>query len=169
MKQHHDSATPAHGQQVFTAVAFIHSLIDGEHKVFLAKRAETKEFLPGVYEMPGGHIDFGEDIVAGLKRELVEEFNMHIAVGDPFGVFTYVNEVKGSHSIEVVYFASFTSDLQQLHTNPEDHSAFGWFSEDEVAQTRNNRVPDNDPEYAIIQKGFALLNNQPLDFGKPKE
>lgn len=162
MKVQHDSASPAHGQQVFTAVAFIHQLVDGKPKVFLAKRADTKVFLPGVYEMPGGHIDFGEDIVDGLKRELLEEFNMEISVGDPFSVFTYVNDVKGSHSIEVAYFAKFTSDITQLTTNPEDHSTYGWFSEEEVEKTRENRDSQNDPEYAVIHKGFSLLNGESL-------
>ena len=71
-KVSHDSATPAHGQQVITACAFIHRSIDGVEKVFLPKRADTKKFLPGKYEIPGGHIDYGEDIEEGLKREIQE-------------------------------------------------------------------------------------------------
>src|SRR6185369_14729149 len=104
-KVNHDSETPAHGKQVISACAFIHDTIDGEVKVFLPRRATTKKFLPGVFELPGGHIDFGEGIVEGLKREVMEEMGMRIEVGDPFYVFTYVNEIKGSHSIEVDYFA----------------------------------------------------------------
>jgi 8-oxo-dGTP pyrophosphatase MutT (NUDIX family) len=72
----HDSETPAVHQQVMTSCAFIHHHIDGIEKVFLPKRAETKRFLPGVYELPGGHIEFGEDMLAGLKREIMEEFGM---------------------------------------------------------------------------------------------
>ncbi len=66
----HDSETPAQGQQVITACAAIHHSFDGVVKIFVPKRAETKKFLPGVYELPGGHIDFGENIVEGLKREI---------------------------------------------------------------------------------------------------
>jgi 8-oxo-dGTP pyrophosphatase MutT (NUDIX family) len=57
----HDSEVPANGQQVITACALIHKDFDGIEKIFLPKRATTKKFLPGVYEIPGGHIDFGED------------------------------------------------------------------------------------------------------------
>lgn len=67
----HDSEVLAYGQQVITAVAFIHQVIDGEQKVFLPKRAATKKFLPNVYELPGGHIDFGEDVVVGLQLSLI--------------------------------------------------------------------------------------------------
>lgn len=62
----HDSETPAQGQQVITACAFIHQQFDGVEKLFWPKRADTKKFLPGVYELPGGHIDFGEDLIPGL-------------------------------------------------------------------------------------------------------
>ncbi len=76
MKIFHDSETPAQGQQAITACAFIHQQFDGIEKLFWAKRADTKKFLPGVYELPGGHIDFGEDIVEGLRREIKEEFGL---------------------------------------------------------------------------------------------
>ena len=108
----HDSETPAQGQQVITACAFLHHSFDGSMKVFLPKRADTKKFLPGIYELPGGHIDFGEDFIAGLKREVQEEFGLKCSVGDPCAAFTYTNEVKGSHSIEVIFFAQFTDQLR---------------------------------------------------------
>lgn len=66
----HDSETPAKGQQVITACAFITRNFDGVIKVFLPRRAATKKFLPNVYEIPGGHIDFGENLTDGLKREV---------------------------------------------------------------------------------------------------
>jgi 8-oxo-dGTP pyrophosphatase MutT (NUDIX family) len=82
MKVTHDSETPARGQQVISACAFIHHEFDGVPKVFLPKRADTKKFLPGLYELPGGHIDFGEELVDGLKREIKEELGMTVTVGD---------------------------------------------------------------------------------------
>jgi 8-oxo-dGTP diphosphatase len=160
----HDSETPAFNQQVFTACAFIHDTFDGVEKVFLPKRAETKKFLPGVYELPGGHIDFGEEMVDGLVREIDEEFGMDVAIGDPFYVFTYTNPIKGSHSIEVVYFARFTSALGQLAIDPEDHSEFGWFSEDELNNAENPAKGSYDLEFQAIRRGFALLRGESLQF-----
>jgi 8-oxo-dGTP pyrophosphatase MutT (NUDIX family) len=147
----HDSETPAQHQQVITACAFIHQEFDGVEKVFLPKRAATKKFLPNVYELPGGHIDFGEEPVVGLKREIDEEFGAQVEVGDPFFVFTYTNEVKGSHSIEVIYFARFISDLGSIALNPEDHSEFDWFAVDDI-------------EFVAMKKGFALLRGESAQF-----
>lgn len=163
----HDSETPAQGKQVITACAFIHQQFDGVEKVFLPKRAATKKFLPNINELPGGHIEFGEDIVAGLKREIQEEFEMQTSVGDPFFVFTYNNPIKGSHSIEVVYFAKFVDPIENIVIHPEDHSEYGWYSFEELENKNiliENRDKD-DPETKAILKGFELLKEFKLNFG----
>lgn len=159
-KAFHDSETPAPGQQVITACAFIHRNIDGVEKVFLPKRAATKKFLPGIYELPGGHIDNGEDIVKGLKREIAEEFSMTVRLGDPFFAFTYINEVKGSHSIEVIYFASFVESPENVKLNPEDHSEYGWFTEGELSKATSKDRGLDDVEFVAMKKGFALLRGE---------
>lgn len=164
MKASHDSETPAQRQQVFTACAFIHHNFDGVEKVFLPKRASAKKFLPNVYELPGGHIDFGEEMTDGLSREIKEEFGMDIVLGDPFYVFTYTNDIKGSHSIEVIYFAQFSNDLSEITLNPEDHSEFGWFAEDELEDATTPAKPLEDAEFVAMKKAFQLLAGEPLRF-----
>ena len=160
----HDSETSAQGQQVITACAFIHHSFDGIEKVFLLRRADTKKFLPGVYELPGGHIDYGEDLVAGLMREIQEEFDMTIEVGDPFAAFTYTNDVKGSHSAEIIYFARFTDPLERICLNPEDHSSFEWIAESEIEKVYTENKRGDDPEIRAIRKGFSLLRGESPTF-----
>jgi 8-oxo-dGTP diphosphatase len=159
----HDNETKAHGQQVITACAFIHQNFEGLEKVFVAKRAGTKKFLPGVYELPGGHIDFGEDISDGLKREIKEEFGMSISVGEPFAVFSYVNEVKGSHSVEIIYFAHFTDSIENIVINPKDHSKFEWIAENEMEKIYTVNKGAGDPEFKVIQRGFSILRGASSD------
>ena len=161
----HDSETPAKGQQVITACALIHHDFDGVVKIFVAKRAATKKFLPNIYELPGGHIDFGEDIVEGLKREIEEELGMTVTMGDPFAAFSYINEVKGSHSAEIIYFAKFNEPIEQVSINSEDHSKYDWFSRDEVITNQKYMSPTDkikytgnvDPEYDAVLKGLDIL------------
>lgn len=160
----HDSETLALNQQVITACAFIHQQIDGVEKVFLPKRAATKKFLPDVYELPGGHIDFGEDPIEGLRREIFEELGMTIEVGDPFFVFTYTNSIKGSHSIEVIYFAHFTNKITDIKINSEDHSEYGWFGENELHIATSKDKSIDDIEFQAMLKAFALLKGQSLQF-----
>ena len=158
-----DSEVPAVGKQVIVACAFIHHNFDGVEKIFMPKRAATKKFMPSVFELPGGHVDFGEDIVAGLKREIREEFGKIITVGDPFAAFTYHNSVKGSHSIEVVYFAQF-DDIGNIQLNPKDHSEYKWLSFDELPKVFGNGKDETDEEIQLIKRGFVLLDGGQLKF-----
>ena len=162
MNTSHDSEKPAQGQQVITACAFIHHNFDGIEKLFVPKRADTKKFLPGVFELPGGHIEFGEDPVEGLKREILEEFGMHIFVGDPFYTFTYTNDIKGSHSIEVIYFAVFEDEIAKIHLDPADHSQFLWITQDELSQTTSEAKGESDPEIKAIKRGFEILHGSKI-------
>lgn len=160
-----DSETPAEGQQIITASAFIHHNFDGVEKVFLPRRSMVKKFLPGAYELVGGHIDFGEDIVEGLKREALEELGMRITVGDPIYAFTYENKIKGSHSIEVIYFGTFLNPIDEIKISPDDHLEFGWFAENDLDGIIYQNRENDDPEVKAIRKGFALLSGSDLDSG----
>lgn len=169
MPTSHDSETPAEGQQVITVCAFIWHEFDGVKKVFLPMRAKTKKFLPGVYELPGGHIEFGEEIKTGLAREIREEFGMSVVVGDIFYAHDYTNLVKKSHSVEMIYFVQFADDISRITINPEDHSEYGWFDNAEVqtivAKNREVTLTSDslevesmtDPEVAAMLRGFKLL------------
>jgi 8-oxo-dGTP pyrophosphatase MutT (NUDIX family) len=161
----HDSETPAQGQQVITACAFIHHNFDGVKKVFMPRRADTKKFMPSILELPGGHIEFDEDPVEGLKREIMEENGMEVSMGDPFYVFTYTNHIKGSHSIEVIYFATFKDSLDKIQIHPEDHSGFEWIGEDEIEKVISPGKPADDHEIQALRKGFAILRGESLSLG----
>jgi len=161
---HQDSATPANGQQVITCVAFIHKDIEGMPHVMLAKRSLEKKFLPGVLELPGGHIDFGETLHEGLARELDEELGIAVSIGMPFAAFTYVNEIKGSHSIEVIFFAKLKDESKTITLNPHDHSEIVWLSSKTIYEAENVNGKD-DPELAHIKYGLQILEGSHLHVG----
>lgn len=162
----HDSETPAQGQQVFSACALIHQTINGVPRIFVAQRAHTKKFLPGVYEIPGGHIDFGETIADGLRREIREEFEVDVHLGDPFYVFDYHNPVKGSQTVEIIYFATLLDDADKIVLHPEDHAGSKWIAEDELETIYNDIKGADDPEIKALRKAFALLKGEALNFGQ---
>lgn len=137
-------------KQLITIVAFLHK--DG--KLFTAKRAATKDFLPNKYELPGGHLEDGETLQEGLVRELKEEFGVEVTVGEVFHAFVYENEVKQSQSVEIIFFAQLADDQQEITLDRNEHSEYAWITELELEKYFDS----NDEEYTAIKKGFALLN-----------
>lgn len=122
----------------------------------MARRADTKKFLPGKYELPGGHIEFGETIEDGLKREFKEEFGIDVLVGDPFHVFTYTRDNDTVHAVEVDCFVTLANPSQNIILNPEEHSESKWISQSEVL----NFFEENDEECKAIKKGFEVLHRK---------
>lgn len=158
-KKVHDSEVLQNGQQVITACAFIYHSFDGIYKVFVPRRSATKKFLPDTYELPGGHIEYGKDIIKGLKREIMEEFGMKIAVGDAYAAFTYLNQIKRAHVIEVIFFAQFVNDLSMITLCPDDHQSYEWIAASEIDRIITCDKSASDPEIQALQRGFLLLNS----------
>ena len=69
------------------------AIIKRDGKIFIAKRSSTSS-LPNKWEFPGGKIDSGETPEECLKRELYEEFDIMVAVGDFLAESVYEYEQK---------------------------------------------------------------------------
>ena len=46
----------------------------------IVKRNENDDLYPGAWEFPGGHLEDGETLKAGLRRELEEEIDFIVNV-----------------------------------------------------------------------------------------
>jgi len=137
-------------KQKIIAAAFIHK--DG--KLLIAKRANSKKFMPGVFELPGGHIEYGETMENGLAREIKEEFHIDVKIGEPIHVFTYMHGNTG-HAIEVDYLATMIKPTQEIRLNPEDHSEYRWVSRSNYSRF----LAGNEKEREAARKGFKRLLN----------
>lgn len=51
---------------------------NGKDEVLFAKRSMTRKFLSGVWSLPSGHMEVGEDISTTVIREGKEELNIDI-------------------------------------------------------------------------------------------
>lgn len=69
------------------------AIIRRNGKVLIAKRSSTSS-LPNKWEFPGGKIDDGETPEECLKRELQEEFDIIVDVGDYLTESVYQYEKK---------------------------------------------------------------------------
>lgn len=66
----------------------IAAIILKDNKVLIAQRAEGQK-LAGKWEFPGGKIEDGETPEECLKREMKEELNVDIEIGEFFGESVY--------------------------------------------------------------------------------
>jgi 8-oxo-dGTP pyrophosphatase MutT (NUDIX family) len=108
--------------------------------------------LPGKLELPDGHINHGETLEKGLRREFREEFGVDIIVSEPFYAFTYMNGLN--HVVEVDYLAELTDGNQEIKLDPKEHLEYLWLTRKEFEVVWDK----SDGEYPAIQRGFDLIS-----------
>lgn len=144
--------------QKITVCGLAYKIEGGVRKIFLARRAATKKFLPNKFELVGGHVELEDkSLEAALKREVREELGAEIVVENLAGEFLYFNNAQNSQSIEVIYWMRFV-DESKIKINPEDHSEFVWVSEEEMDKLIEDK---NDLEYVAIKKAFGPIIKGP--------
>lgn len=99
----------------------------------VVKRSDSDEFLPGMWELPGGGSDHGEDPQAALMREVGEEVGLDVAVGKPLGVHVYFLEKNKEkiQRVEITFLCSF--DEAQSVALSFEHSEYKWIAKEQMA------------------------------------
>lgn len=94
----------------------------------IVKRNENDDLYPGAWEFPGGHLEKGETLKDGLKRELMEE----IGFSEDFNpiITHYFDEVKEKNN-ELIYDLEidFIINVDKTKVDvklSEEHSDYKW-------------------------------------------
>lgn len=60
-----------------------------EGSLLLVQKSEDDPYNPGKWEVPGGRMNFGEDVDDHIRREVEEEVGIEIRPGRPFYVWQW--------------------------------------------------------------------------------
>lgn len=100
-----------------------------DNDLFLVvKRNEKDDLYPGAWEFPGGHLEDGETLKDGLKRELMEEIG-YIEDFNP-SITHYFDEVKEKnneliHILEIDFIINVDKSKVNVKLS-EEHSDYKW-------------------------------------------
>lgn len=101
-------------------------------KILLVK--EPKK-ISGQWELPGGGLDFGEDIREGLRREIEEETGLRIkSISEkPLYVWTWRFENKRGMDWYYSFVLAYKIELENFLFRPSDEcEEIGFFSKEEL-------------------------------------
>lgn len=104
---------------------------DGAGRVFLSRRGLQSRNERGLWEFPGGSVEFGERLEDALKREMREEYGVEIEVGELLDVVDHILPDERQHWVSPTYICRIRNGEPRI-MEPGKSSAIGWFALDEV-------------------------------------
>ena len=105
------------------------AIIRKDNKFLFTKRNSKNRFEPGKWGFIGEAIDFGEDVIHGLKRGIKEETNLDLKSWNLFNVYSFqFNSFdKLRHAVIIAYICECDGVVEINHESED----YGWYDIDE--------------------------------------
>jgi 8-oxo-dGTP diphosphatase len=117
-------------------------ITDDAGRVLIVRRAETCEFLPGCWDVVGGHVDAGESLLDALTREVEEETGWTGAVPEALLAVDEWHGADGNLRREFDFLVGVDGDLARPRLAPGEHSEHRWIGPDEIGVVDENAGVD---------------------------
>ena len=105
------------------------AVIVQDGSVLLLKRRKPPE--AGCWGIQGGAVEFGETLESAVKREIVEELGVEIAVKRLLGVTDHILPDERVHWVSPVFEVEIVAG-KPSNLEPAKHSSLDWFSLDDL-------------------------------------
>lgn len=105
-------------------------VIDG--KILLVHESKLSS---GKWDLPGGGLNFGEDVKAGLKREVKEETKLNIKKISDSPIYIWTHKFKHKRGLDwyYVFVLAYRIELENLNFSPtKECEGMGFFSKEEL-------------------------------------
>ncbi|MGB4801144.1 MAG: NUDIX domain-containing protein [Anaerolineae bacterium] len=106
-------------------------ILNEDGRLFLALRGPAAKNERGLWEFPGGSVEFGERLTDALRREMTEEYGVQIEVGDLLDVVDHLLPAEGQHWVSPTFICRLISGEPTIR-EPGKCAAIGWFALDEL-------------------------------------
>ena len=94
-------------------------IVDGDGRVLFLKRSDYVSKFSGEWDLPGGHLQMGEELTTGLKREVKEETDLDV---DNCGFVGELENIK-------FFVCDYTDKPIKIS---HEHTGFRFFSKDDL-------------------------------------
>ncbi|WP_046472489.1 NUDIX domain-containing protein [Allosalinactinospora lopnorensis] len=122
-------------------------IVDDTGRAFAQRRSPDRKVFPNCWDIVGGHVEAGEDMLAAIRREVAEETGWELTgILADLGYLAWTPE-DGVERHEVDYLVRVRGDLSAPKLEPGKHTEFMWVAEDDVHLLRDHRDPG---EYFIV-------------------
>lgn len=104
--------------------------------------------LPGLWEFPGGKIEPGETAQEALRREVVEELQCNVTVGEE------VTTTRHEYDFGIVHLTTFYCELVDGSPHLSEHSDMTWRDPGDLRDL--TWAPADIPAVRVIEQHFGV-------------
>lgn len=97
-------------------------IVDKRNRLLVLKREPEDPEKPGIWEIPGGRLELGEDPMLGLKRETKEETGLDVDVLNPLGIRHFTRDDKQKITMIIFLCRALKSDIKISR----EHTEYDW-------------------------------------------
>lgn len=102
-------------------------LVNERGELFLARRGPLAKNERGLWEFPGGSVEFGERLGDALRREMHEEYGIEIEVGELLDVVDHILPAENQHWVSPSYLCRLVSGEPRI-LEVGKCTEIGWFA-----------------------------------------
>jgi 8-oxo-dGTP diphosphatase len=146
------TTSPTDGDTGSSQKAFV---FNPEGKILTLFRTETAPTRPNTWDLPGGDLEWGEDAIESIVREIKEETGLSVTNVRPFDVESLINPA-GNFWISIAYYAqASSSDV----TMSFEHNAFKWVTVSEFLEMNTSTRARRFTENLLALEGVPKIQN----------
>ena len=125
----------------------VRSLILHKRKVLLLRRSDKSSKRGGTWEVPGGKINFGEDLHTALRREIKEETGLEdICIKKLLYAITAVVSPE-KQIVGLMYLSCSGSNIVSIS---DEHVDFVWANRKQVANLLHKGMLSELAEHSVL-------------------
>lgn len=103
------------------------AIFDKKGRVFITKRGRAAKNERGLWEIPGGGVEFGETFEEAIKREIREEHGIEIKILDLLGICDHIIPEENQHWVSPTYICKIIKGTPRI-LEPQKCEQIGWFT-----------------------------------------
>ena len=115
-------------------------IINQTGKFFLAKRGPGARDDVGMWEFPGGTIEFFETRIDAVRRIILKKHDFAIVIDGELGVYDVIDRANNDHWISTTYICRPASDARPRIVNIKKSTEIGWFTYEELLRLELSRI-----------------------------
>jgi 8-oxo-dGTP diphosphatase len=121
-------------------------IVNEDGEVFMARRGKKATNERGMWEFPGGKVEFGEKLKDAVRREIKEEFDIEIEVIDLLDVVDHILPDEGQHWVSPSYVCRLVAGEPRI-VEPDKCDEICWYRIDALPENITKATEVNAGDY----------------------